>query len=77
MTAASKSAAATAIPIKNLIFCGNILDISYIRIYSLTRLAEYCKKKGYKTLQGNDFSKQALKSILTNDFMWVFPRSAE
>lgn len=42
--------------------------ISFIRIRSLTRLAEYCKEKGYKSLQGNDFSKQSLKHILTNDF---------
>lgn len=35
---------------------------------SLTRLAEYCKERGYQSLQGNDFSKQALRHILTNDF---------
>ena len=47
-----------------------VIDIfvSYVNLRSLTRLAEYCKGKGYKSLQGNDFSKQALKHILTNDF---------
>ena len=47
-----------------------VIDIfvSFLRLRSLTRLAEYCKEKGYKSLQGNDFSKQALKHILTNDF---------
>jgi DNA invertase Pin-like site-specific DNA recombinase len=47
-----------------------VIDIfvSFLRLHSLTRLSEYCKKKGYKTLHGNDFSKQALRHILTNDF---------
>lgn len=47
-----------------------VIDIfvSFVRLRSLTRLAEYCKEKGYKTLQGNNFSKQALRHILTNDF---------
>ena len=47
-----------------------VIDIfvSYVRLRSLTRLAEYCKEKGYQSSQGNDFSKQALRHILTNDF---------
>ena len=47
-----------------------VLDIfiSFIRLRSLSRLVDYCKAKGYKTLKGNDFSKQALRVILINDF---------
>lgn len=47
-----------------------VIDIftSFVRIRSLTRLSEYCKEKGYQSLQGNNFSKQALRHILTNDF---------
>jgi DNA invertase Pin-like site-specific DNA recombinase len=47
-----------------------VLDIytSYIRYRSLAKVADYCKQKGYKTQQGNDFSKQSLKNILTNDY---------
>lgn len=41
---------------------------AYVELKSLTRVADYCKIQGYKTLQGNDFSKQAIKNILTNDF---------
>lgn len=41
---------------------------AYVELKSFGRVAEYCKLKGYKTLQGNDFSKQAVKNILQNDF---------
>jgi DNA invertase Pin-like site-specific DNA recombinase len=41
---------------------------SYIELRSLSGVAEYCKSRGYTTLKGNDFSKQSIKNILTNDF---------
>lgn len=40
----------------------------YIELNSLQKVANYCKEKGYKTSQGNDFSKQAVSLILHNDF---------
>lgn len=41
---------------------------AYVETKTLGKVAEYCKAKGYKTLPGNDFSKQSIKNILTNDF---------
>lgn len=41
---------------------------AYVELKSLGRVAEYCRVKGYKTLRGNDFSKQSIKDILANDF---------
>lgn len=41
---------------------------AYVELKTLGKVAEYCKAKGYKTLPGNDFSKQSIKNILTNDF---------
>lgn len=41
---------------------------AYVELKTLGKVAEYCKVKGYKTLPGNDFSKQSIKNILTNDF---------
>lgn len=40
----------------------------YIELQSLAKVAEYCKEKGYKTSTGREFSKQALKNIIENDF---------
>lgn len=40
----------------------------YIALRSLGKLKDYCDSKGYKTATGKDFSKQALKNIITNDF---------
>lgn len=47
-----------------------VVDIfnKYIEFKSLAKVAEYCQCKGYKTATGKDFSKQALKNILENDF---------
>lgn len=35
---------------------------------SLSKVKAYCDEKGYKTSTGKDFSKQALKNIIENDF---------
>lgn len=40
----------------------------YIELKSLAKLKKYCDEKGYKTSTGKDFSKQALKNIIENDF---------
>lgn len=40
----------------------------YIELKSLSKLKAYCDSKGYKTSTGKDFSKQALKNIIENDF---------
>lgn len=40
----------------------------YIKLKSLEKLRSYCMEKGYKTASGKDFSKQALKNIIENDF---------
>lgn len=40
----------------------------YTNLKSLGKLKEYCDRKEYKTTQGKDFSKQALKNIINNDF---------
>lgn len=40
----------------------------YISLSSLAKLKSYCDEKGYKTSTGKDFSKQALKNIIENDF---------
>lgn len=40
----------------------------YIELKSLGKLKDYCNSKGYKTSTGKDFSKQALKNIIENDF---------
>lgn len=40
----------------------------YIELKSLAKLKAYCDSKGYKTSTGKDFSKQALKNIIENDF---------
>lgn len=47
-----------------------VIDIfeKYIELKSLEKLRVYCKSQGYKTSQGNEFSKQALKNIIENDF---------
>lgn len=41
---------------------------NYIELKSLQKLKEYCDQKGYKTSNGKNFSKQALKNIIENDF---------
>lgn len=40
----------------------------YIELKSLGKLKSYCDCAGYKTSSGKDFSKQALKNIIENDF---------
>lgn len=47
-----------------------VLDLfqKYLELKSLSKLLEYTKQVGYKTSNGNDFSKQALANILHNDF---------
>lgn len=40
----------------------------YIELKSLAKLKAYCDGKEYKTSTGKDFSKQALKNIIENDF---------
>lgn len=40
----------------------------YIELKSLAKLKAYCDNKEYKTSTGKDFSKQALKNIIENDF---------
>lgn len=35
---------------------------------NLSQIMRMCKEKGYKTTRGKDFSVQAIKNILTNDF---------
>lgn len=40
----------------------------YIELNSLQKVADYCNERGYKTSQGNNFSKQAISLILHNDF---------
>lgn len=40
----------------------------YIELKSLAKLKTYCDSKEYKTSTGKDFSKQALKNIIENDF---------
>lgn len=35
---------------------------------NLSKIARKCTEKGYKTARGNNFSVQAIKNILTNDF---------
>lgn len=40
----------------------------YIKLKSLAKLKSYCDSKEYKTSTGKDFSKQALKNIIENDF---------
>lgn len=40
----------------------------YIELKSLEKLRSYCMERGYKTASGKDFSKQALKNIIENDF---------
>lgn len=41
---------------------------AYIGLRSLSKLSDYCVLNGYKTSTGKDFSKQALKNIIENDF---------
>jgi len=47
-----------------------VVDIfeKYIELQSLEKLRQYCISKNYKTSQGKDFSRQALKNIIENDF---------
>lgn len=40
----------------------------YIELRSLGKLKAYCDEKEYKTSTGKNFSKQALKNIVENDF---------
>lgn len=40
----------------------------YIELKSLQKLKDYCDGKEYKTSTGKNFSKQALKNIIENDF---------
>lgn len=40
----------------------------YIELKSLSKLKDYCDKSEYKTSTGKEFSKQALKNIIENDF---------
>lgn len=42
--------------------------VQYIELKSLSKLKDYCDKSEYKTSTGKDFSKQALKNIIENDF---------
>lgn len=41
---------------------------AYIELKSLAKVKDYCDKHGYKTSTGKDFSKQAIKNIIENDF---------
>lgn len=41
---------------------------AYVELKSLAKLQAYCTDKGYRTTQGKEFSKQALKNIINNDF---------
>lgn len=41
---------------------------AYVELKSLAKLQAYCTDKSYKTTQGKEFSKQALKNIINNDF---------
>lgn len=41
---------------------------AYLELKTLGKVAAYCRGKGYRTIPGNEFSKQAIKNILTNDF---------
>lgn len=40
----------------------------YIELKSLSKVKAYCDEKRYKTSTGKDFSKQAIKNIIENDF---------
>lgn len=40
----------------------------YIELKSLSKVKGYCDEKKYKTSTGKDFSKQAIKNIIENDF---------
>lgn len=41
---------------------------TYVELKSLSKLQKHCEQKNYKTANGNNFSKQALKNIIENDF---------
>ncbi len=41
---------------------------NYVKLRSLSKLKDYCDKAGYRTSRGGEFSKQALKIIIENDF---------
>ena len=41
---------------------------AYLELKSLGKVQKYCVEKNYKTSTGKDFSKQAIKNILENDF---------
>ena len=51
----------------NNLIVKDIFD-KYIEFRSLAKLKNYCDQSGYKTSTGRDFSKQALKNIIENDF---------
>jgi len=49
-------------PLVNLIFK------KYLELGTIGKVQAYLKQEGYKTGQGKDFSRQAIKNILENDF---------
>lgn len=51
----------------NNLVVADIFD-RYIELQSLSKVKAYCDGRGYKTATGKDFSKQALKNIIENDF---------
>lgn len=51
----------------NNVIVRDIFD-RYIEMKSLAKLKTYCDEKAYKTSTGKDFSRQALKNIIENDF---------
>lgn len=55
------------IDFNNNLIVQDIFD-RYIELKSLAKLKQYCDEKDYKTSTGKDFSKQALKNIIENDF---------
>jgi len=40
----------------------------YLRLGTLGKVKDYCDDQGYITARGNNFSRQAIRNILTNDF---------
>lgn len=55
------------IDFNNNLIVRDIFD-RYIKTKSLAKLKAYCDEKAYKTSTGKDFSRQALKNIIENDF---------
>lgn len=55
------------IDFNNNLIVKEIFD-KYTELKSLSKLKAYCDEKSYKTSTGKNFSKQALKNIIENDF---------